>query len=214
MEFFDHLRTFLQFTVGLITILNPIAAAAIMVSLLTPPISNQELTSISKKTTLTVLIASLLAVFLGDLMFKLFDINIHSIKVIGGIILLLLAISMIKGEIFESSSHTPEEHEEAKEKDDISIIPLGIPILFGPGTFTTIVIFKSSAHSLIDLILLVLAIFVSMEVVFIVLKNAVLLDRFLGVTGVKITTRIMGLIVGAIASQFIVSGVKTLWNMY
>ena len=67
---------------------------------------------------------------------------------------------------------------------------------------------------MIDLILLVLAIFVSMEVVFIVLKNAVLLDRFLGVTGVKITTRIMGLIVGAIASQFIVSGVKTLWNMY
>ncbi|EDP74377.1 MarC family protein [Hydrogenivirga sp. 128-5-R1-1] len=213
MEVFDYLRTLLQFTIGLITILNPIAAAAIMVSLLTPPVSKRELVSISKKTTLTILTASLLSTFLGDLIFKLFDINIHSIKVIGGIILLLFSINMIKGKIFEAS-HTPEEHEEAKEKDDISIIPLGIPILFGPGTFTTLVIFKTSTHNWIDLFILITAIFISSVVVFLVFKNAVLLDKFLGITGVKITTRIMGLIVGAIASQFIVSGVKSLWDMY
>jgi len=64
------------------------------------------------------------------------------------------------------------------------------------------------------LILLIISIFISVIVVYFTLKNAVILNRFLGVTGLKITTRIMGLIVGAIASQFIISGAKALWNIY
>jgi multiple antibiotic resistance protein len=213
METLPEITNFLKFTIGLLTILNPIAAAAIMISLMTPPISKLDINYISKKTSLTILIASLSTIFLGDLIFKLFGINIYSIKVIGGIILLLLAINMIRGNIAEAK-HTPEEHEEAKEKEDISIIPLGIPILFGPGTFTTLVIFKASTQNWIEIGLLVVAVFISSAVVFFILKNAFLLNRFLGVTGIKIATRIMGLIVGAIASQFIVAGVKSLWNMY
>ncbi len=208
-----YIKTFLHFTIGLLTILNPIAAVAIMVSLLPPSISKKEINNISIKTSLTVLIASLVTVFLGDIIFKIFGINIHSIKVIGGIVLLVLALSMIKGQISETK-HSTEESEEAKEKEDISIIPLGIPVLFGPGVIATLIIFKIKSQSLIDISLLVLAIFVSTIVVYFTLKNAIFLNKLLGITGIKIATRIMGLIVGAIASQFIVSGVKSLWEMY
>ena len=209
----EIVKTFLHFTIGLLTILNPIAAAAIMVSLLPSSVSEKEINSISIKTSLTVLIASLATVLLGDFIFKIFGINVYSIKVIGGVVLFVLALSMIKGQISETK-HSSEETEEAKEKEDISIIPLGIPVLFGPGVIATLIIFKIKSNSFIDLGLLILSIFISTIVVFFSLRNAIILNKILGVTGMKITTRIMGLIVGAIASQFIVSGVKALWEMY
>ncbi len=208
-----YLRELLHFTIGLLTILNPIAAAAIMVSILPPDISKKEITTISIKTSLTVLIASLLTVFLGNYIFKLFGINIYSIKVIGGIVLFIIALNMVQGKISETK-HSTEESEEAKEKEDISIIPLGIPILFGPGVIATLIVFYTRTSTLLDLGLLILSIFISSVTVFYTLKNAVILNRFLGVTGLKIATRIMGLIVGAIASQFIISGAKALWNIY
>ena len=210
---FEYIKTFLHFTIGLLTILNPIAAAAIMVSLLPSVPSKQEINSISRKTSITVFIASLSTVFLGDLIFKIFGINIYSIKVIGGVVLFVLALSMIKGQISETK-HSSEESEEAKEKEDISIIPLAIPVLFGPGVIATLIIFKTKSQSILDLALLVFSIVLSSLMVFFTLKNAVFLNRLLGVTGIKITTRIMGLIVGAIAAQFIVSGIKALWNLY
>ncbi len=213
MNFFSELQVFFHFTVGLLTILNPVAAAAIMVSLLPSKIEKSEINSISIKTTLTVLTASLTTVIFGDLILKLFGINIHSIKVIGGIVLLVLALNMIRGQVSETK-HSTEETEEAKEKDDISIIPLGIPVLFGPGVIATLIVFKVKASSLLDLILLVISIVISSIIIYIILRNAVFLNKFLGITGLKITTRIMGLIVGAIASQFIVDGVKFLWKMY
>ncbi len=209
----EETKILLHYTIGLLTILNPVAAAAIMVSLIPPDTKKEEITSISIKTSFTVLVASVLTVFLGDLIFKIFGINVYSIKVIGGIVLIVLALSMIKGEISETK-HSKEESKEAKEKEDISVIPLGIPILFGPGVIATLIVFKIKSQTLLEIGLLILSILISTIVVFFTLKNAVLLNRVLGVTGLKITTRIMGLIVGAIASQFIVSGVKSLWNMY
>jgi len=215
MESFSHIiQTFMHFTIGIITILNPIAAAAIMLSLITPPVSDNDIKVTSKKTSLAVLISSLFVILLGDLALKFFGINVFSIKVIGGIILLLIAISMIQGKFVEKTRHSTSEKREAIEKEDISVIPLAIPILVGPGTMATLLVFRIKAVTLVDFFLLIISIFVSSFVVYITLRNAVLLTRFLGITGLKIVTRIMGLIVGAIGSQFIVSGVKALWQMY
>jgi len=185
-----------------------------MLSLITPPVSDNDIKVTSKKTSLAVLISSLFVILLGDLALKFFGINVFSIKVIGGIILLLIAISMIQGKFVEKTRHSTSEKREAIEKEDISVIPLAIPILVGPGTMATLLVFRIKAVTLVDFFLLIISIFVSSFVVYITLRNAVLLTRFLGITGLKIVTRIMGLIVGAIGSQFIVSGVKALWQMY
>ncbi len=213
MDIYSEFKVLLHFTIGLLTILNPVAAAAIMVSLLPTDTTKKEINSISMKTSLTVLIASIFTVLLGDVIFKLFGINVYSIKVIGGIVLLVLSLSMIKGQISETK-HSAEESQEAREREDISIIPLGIPVLFGPGVIATLIVFKTKISNIIELGLLIFSILISTVVVFITLRNAPILTRFLGITGLKITTRIMGLIVGAIASQFIISGVEALWNMY
>ena len=205
-----YLKKFLYFTVTLITIMNPVAAAAITVSILGPEAEPKEVSRIALKASLAVLIASLLTLFAGDFIFKLFGINLPSLKVIGGLILILLALDMLRGRVSETQ-HTKEETEEAMEKEDISIVPLAIPILFGPGTLTTLIILKSRHSDPISLMLLVGAVITATFITYLILRNSYLLVEVLGITGVKIATRLMGLVVGAIGAEFLINGVKKLW---
>jgi len=198
--------------IALITILNPIAAASIMISLITP--SPQNILKVSIKATLTVLIASLVTLFSGEYIFKLFGINVLSLKVIGGVILMLIAINMAYGQS-SKARHTKEEQDEAEEKEDVSIVPIGIPILFGPGVIATIIVLNNNHTKVMSIfqsyMLVTISIVIASGVVFLTLKYAGAINKALGVTGMKILTRIMGLIVGAIAAQFLVSGIKGLW---
>ena len=209
----SYVSTLLHDTVALVTILNPLAAASIMISMISPA-TPTIIRPVAWRATLTVLIASLVTLFTGELIFKLFGINVLSIKVIGGIILMMIAINMAYGQA-SKSRHTPEERDEAEEKEDISVIPLGIPILFGPGVIATIIVLNNTNTqtygSTWSYTLVTLSILLSIVTVYLSLRHAGIINRFLGVTGMKILTRIMGLIVGAIAAQFLVGGIKGLW---
>ncbi len=202
-------------TIALITILNPLAAASIMISLIGSEATSLTVRPIAFKTTLAIIIAGLVTLYSGEYIFKFFGINVMSIKVIGGILLMMIAINMASGNS-SKSRHTPKEHEEAEESEDISIVPLGIPILFGPGVIATIIVLNNTAMktlSLLDSYIIVsLSILISSITTYFILVNATYINRILGVTGMKILTRIMGLVVGAIAAQFMVSGIKGLWG--
>ena len=195
-------------TISLVTILNPVAAAAIMLSL----VKYSEIPEVSKKTTLTVLIASIVTMFLGGVILKLFGINIPSIKAIGGVVLLIIALNMVQGKEIAPTNATKDEHKAAEEKEDVSVIPLGIPILFGPGVITTIIVLSEKSKTLLDKTILLAAIVLSSIIVYITLRNASYISKFLGVNGLKIVTRLMGLIIGAIAFLFLVGGIKALWT--
>jgi len=196
-------------TISLVTILNPIAGAAIMLSL----VKYKEIPSVSRKTSMTVFISSIATMLLGGLIFKIFGINLPSIKAIGGVVLLIIALNMVQGKSVAPTNHTPKEQDSAEEKDDVSVIPLGIPILFGPGVITTIIVLNEKAITLIQKGILAVSILISAIAVYITLVNASSISKFLGVNGLKITTRIMGLIIGAIAFMFLIGGIKALWNM-
>jgi len=210
-----HLSLLLHDTMALITILNPIAAAGIMISLIGSDATSATIRPIAFRTTLTIIISGLITLYSGEYIFNFFGINVMSIKVIGGILLMMIAINMASGNS-SKSRHTPKEHEEAQESEDISIIPLGIPILFGPGVIATIVVLNNTAMktlSMLDSYIVVsISILLSSITTYFILVNAAFLNRILGITGMKILTRIMGLVVGAIAAQFIISGVKGLWG--
>ncbi|NPA27550.1 MAG: NAAT family transporter [Epsilonproteobacteria bacterium] len=198
----------------LITIFNPIAAASIMLGIVD---SEKDIKAIATRASITLLIAALVTLYGGDLIFKLFGINLLSLKVIGGVILMIMAVNMIYGE-GAKFRHSKEEASEAQEKDDISIVPLAIPILFGPGAIATIVVLMHNNLKVVSshwsYILLTLSIIISAAIVYWILKNAIVINRVLGVSGIKILNRVMGLIVGAIAAQFLVAGIKGLWVSY
>jgi len=208
----DLARQVIYNTISLITIIDPIAGAATMLSLLPAAATDRKETArIAWRASVTVLIASVITVLFGDVIFEVFGISLKSVEAIGGVVLLLVSIDMIQGKMEPSTRHSQAETDEALAKEDISIIPLGIPMLFGPGLIATLIVFKSRYASMEQRGMLFLSILIAVATVYLALRFAEYIYKLLGVTGLRITNRLVGLIVGAIAIQFIVAGIKGLW---
>ena len=107
--------------------------------------------------------------------------------------------------------HTSREANAVFEKGDVSVIPIGTPILFGPGAFTTVLIFREEVSSLFGFLQLLIAGLVLSSVIYFLLLNSLSLAKRLGETGMGVTVRVFGLFVGALGSQFVVEGIKRLW---
>jgi len=201
-------QNFLQQAITFFAIMDPIGISAIALSILSPNITKTQITQVAKKSTFTVLVAFFIVLLTGDLILRIFGIAEDSLKVMGGIILILMAISMVNG--------TTNKSTQSEEKNDVesAIIPIGIPIAFGTGLFTTIIIFKHQAETFIDILSITFAFCINALLFFIILKNSTYIKKYLGLTGQNIITKLMGLIVGAIAVQFIVSGIVSLTKGY
>ena len=207
MEFFS---TFLQQSITFFDILDPIGVSAIALSLFNKNITKTQISQIAYKSTLTMLVAFFIVLITGDFILKLFSIDENSLKVMGGIVLILMSISMVSGSVTDKKNESDED----RNDEELAVIPLGIPIAFGTGLFTTIIIFKHQAESFMDLFSITLAFCLNALIFYIVLKNSIYIKKYLGLTGQNIITKLMGLIVGAIAVQFIVSGIVHLAKGY
>ncbi|NOX16429.1 MAG: NAAT family transporter [Epsilonproteobacteria bacterium] len=209
-NFFDLL---LQDTITMMAIMDPLGVSAIMISFLSDGTTKKDVSKIALKTTTTIIIAFFVVLVSGNFLLKLFGIEIDSLKVMGGIILLLMAIKMVNG-MAESKNQTKQERMEAENHEEFSIIPLAIPIIFGPGIFATIVILRNQSEEFSSLIAFIGAYLIVAFSIYLALRNSVHIQKYLGITGSKIISRLMGLIVGAIAVQFIVSGLSVLIKEY
>jgi multiple antibiotic resistance protein len=206
----DNLSTFLQQSITFFAILDPIGISAIALSILSPNITKTQINKVALKTTITIIIAFFVVLISGEMLLKLFGIDQNSLKVMGGIVLILMAISMVNGTTKATEDKTLSE----KNDEELSVIPLGIPIAFGTGLFTTIIIFKHQAQTALDLFSISMAFCLNALVFYLILKNSIYIKKYLGLTGQNIITKLMGLIVGAIAVQFIVGGIVSLSKGY
>jgi len=209
-SFFDFL---LQDTITMMAIVDPLGVSAIMLSLLGDNATKEDVSKIALKSTMTIIIAFFVVLISGNFLLKLFGIEIDSLKVMGGIVLLLMAIKMVNG-LGESKNQTKAERAEAEAHEEFSIIPLAIPITFGPGIFATVVILRNQSEGISSLIAFVISFLIVALFVYLAFKNSIYIRKYIGITGSKIISRLMGLIVGAIAIQFIVSGLSVLIKEY
>ena len=209
----DFFNLLLQHTITMMAIIDPLGVSAIMLSLLPQNTTKAHIDKIAAKATMTIIVAFFVVLLSGNFLLNLFGIEIDSLKVMGGIILLLTAIKMVQGSM-ESKNQTEEEREEAIKNDEFSVIPLGIPITFGPGIFATIIILRGHSESVASLAALIIAYLIVAFSVYLAFKNSIYIRHYLGITGQKIVSRLMGLIVGAIAVQFIVGGISVLAKHY
>jgi len=209
----EFLNLLMQHTITMMAIVDPIGVSAIMLSLLPSTATKEDVNKIAYKSTMTIIVAFFVVLFTGNILLKIFGIELDSIKVMGGIVLLLTGLKMVSGAI-EGKNQTKEERAEAKTHEDFSVIPLAIPITFGPGIFATVVILKGHSHSFMDMLALSLAFLLVALAVYLSFKNSIYIKKYLGITGQKIISRLMGLIVGAIAVQFILSGSASLLKTY
>jgi len=139
----------------------------------------------------------------GKLIFRLFGITLPAFKIAGGVILLLIGLDMLRAR----RSQTKEAPgEEGAEREDVGIIPLGIPMLAGPGAISTVMVLIGGQRGWWYAIPVFLAIAVTSVVSYWILAGASRVRHYLGETGIRILTRLMGLMLTAIAIQFMLNG--------
>lgn len=142
----------------------------------------------------------------GTLLFRAFGITLAAFRTAGGLILWFVAIDMLRGE--RRTQEGREELEEGEAKEDVAFTPLAIPMLAGPGAISTVIVIAGQARGLGDSLIVYGAIVLTGAISYFTLRLGEPLLIRLGKTGIRVVTRIMGLILAAVAVQFVFSGVK------
>ena len=193
---------------SLFTLINPIGITPILLSM-TEDESDSEYQVIIKKGIITAYIILTIFAIMGDLIFKFYGITIYAFMIAGGILFLRNSFDMIDSKISRESS-TPLETKEAIQKEDISITPIGIPLIAGPGAITSIMILSSQTSSYVDKCIVHINILITLIITYIILLLGKKISKKIGTTGIRIIQRIMGLILLVISIQFIITGILLL----
>jgi multiple antibiotic resistance protein len=147
---------------------------------------------------------------LGSLIFRVLGISLGAFRIAGGVLLFLLAVDMLRAERSRQRT-SPEEEAEGLDRPDVSIFPLAIPMLAGPGATSTVMVLVSRARHVWHYVVVFAAITLSALISYGLLRGAVRVERRLGRTGMNVLQRVMGLILAATAVQFVVEGISSLF---
>ncbi len=189
---------------AIFTIVNPLGAVGPFLAM-TGRDSQEKKLSTAKRACLFAAITLATCAAIGGYIFEFFGITLPALKIAGGALLFVVGFDMLN--VRESRSKaTAEEREEGALKEDIAIFPLGIPLLAGPGSMVSVFILGERAKTGMEEAFIYLSIATTMLIAFIVLWQAPRLARLMGATGMNVMSRMMGLILAAIAVQFVLTG--------
>jgi multiple antibiotic resistance protein len=161
------------------------------------------------KGALTALIVLSSFAFAGEQLFKLFGITLPAFELAGGIVLLLIGLDMLQAKR-SPTQETPGDTEEAAQKDDAGIVPLGVPMLAGPGAITSVMVLVGQAQSKWQMAAILISIALTALICYLVLGHSGVVVRMIGNTGIRILVRVMGLLLVALAAQYFVNGLADL----
>jgi len=195
---------------SLFTLINPIGISPILLGI-TKDLNDKEYTKVVKKGIIVAYFILFVFALMGSLIFEFYGITINAFMIAGGILFFRSSIDMIEAKVPRSSS-TPKETEEAEEKEDISITPIGIPLIAGPGAITSVMLLSSQAINITDKLVLHFNIIITLLLTFIILLLGKKISKKIGTTGIRIIQRIMGLILLVLSIQFIINGIIPLVN--
>ncbi|MGB4812626.1 MAG: MarC family protein [Methylophilaceae bacterium] len=206
METYSHL---VKITIALLAIVNPIGSLPIFISA-TDGWQKSDRARTARIVAITVFIVLSLSAFIGADILDFFGISIPSFQVGGGILILLISISMMHGKQSDARQ-TPEEAQNLADREVIAIVPLSIPLLAGPGAISSMIINAQEQTSFWGHIALVIPVAIIAAIIWLTLQLADAITRKLGTIGINIVTRLMGLILAAMAVEFIAHGLTGLF---
>ncbi|MFK3936396.1 MarC family protein [Alkalihalobacillus sp. NPDC078783] len=203
----------LQAIVSIFAIMNPIGNVPIFIAM-TQTNTVRETRAIAFKAIITAFVILTAFLIVGPLLFRAFGITVDALRIAGGIIIFGIGYNLVSAKSKHSHTLHEDEHQEGIEKDDISITPLGIPLIAGPGTIATVMSLTSS-HS--DRISHTIGVFIAFTIILLVTYLIFYYSHWihskLNATELSIVTRLMGLILTVMAVEMIVSGLKEVLTM-
>lgn len=158
-----------------------------------------------------VLVALAILLFfavLGNAILDVFGITIPALRTAGGILLLLIAIDMVFARHSGGTGTTDEEELEARQSHDISVFPLAMPLMAGPGAISAVILLTTGAQSDLEFWLVLAAIVVILALAWLTLLIAIPIQRLLGLTGLSVVSRVVGILLAALAVQFVFDGIQ------
>lgn len=192
--------------ITLFIIVDPIVNVPLFMAILADVDSKKRKLMVKKA---VVIAAVVLVIFTltGNAIFRYLGIEMYSFRIAGGILLFIVSLEMLFGKKPGTKS-TLQEEEEALHKDDVVVTPLAVPLLTGPGAITSGIVLFNSAKSIEEELSLLVAILLVFLVSYIILSRSEKLFEKFGHTGTMVIVRIMGLLLAAIAIQFIITGIE------
>ncbi|WP_136524938.1 MarC family protein [Geomonas ferrireducens] len=197
------------FIVQLFVIVDPLAAVPIFLAI-TSHHNKGERRAIARRGCLIGYFVIVLFIIAGPALLDYFGIGRSAVLISGGLLLFVIALELLYGNPTGTQTSSSEERL-AEKKEDVSVTPLAIPLLAGPGAIVTCLVFASQAPDLFSILLFAAGAFVVFFCAYLLLHWADELARVLGVLGMKVAVRIIGLVLAFIAVQYVINGITELW---
>lgn len=193
----------LSFT-SFFTLINPFGTMPIFLTM-TSELDSQQRTATAKKASIVAFATIVFFAFTGQILFNFFGISVNSFRIVGGVIFFLMGMDMLQARLGKVKV---KDSEVKSYVSDISITPLAIPMICGPGALTNAIVMMEDANSIEKKITLIITVFLVMLLTFLILYSSSKIIKLLGQTGVNVMMRLMGLIVMVIAVEFFFAGLK------
>lgn len=200
---------YFKFFIALVAIVNPVGTIPLFINMT----ANQDEAARKRNGTLASLsmgIILLVVLLSGEAILRFFSISVDSFRVGGGILILLMAISMLNARV-SNVKQTREEELDSAERDSVAVVPLGTPLLAGPGAISTVILYAQRHTSPAHTLSLAIAIAFLVLLTALLFRLAPTIAGLLGRTGINIVTRLMGLIMAAMGVEFIANGLRHLF---
>ena len=205
LDFTEYTKIF----ISLFAILDPIGIIPIII-LFTAGLTAPKRAHVARLASLTVCSILLIALLIGQPLLAFFGISINSFRVAGGILLMLMAIRMLNGNLY-TSSLVKRDSGDGESTAAMTIVPLSTPLLAGPGSISAVILEAHKAYGIAHYMIMSLEIILLSMTVWLTFKIAPWVEQRLGKIGIDVFSRLMGLILAAIAVEFVTSGMRGLF---
>jgi multiple antibiotic resistance protein len=192
--------------VTLFVIVDPVGTATLFAGL-THGWTEPERRASAKLGVLVAAILLLAFAFGGEALMRALGISLSALRIAGGILLFILATDMVLARPSGVRGITRGEREEAEHRDDVAVFPLAFPLISGPGALTSMVLLMGSAKSLIEVGEVVVSVIAVLALTLAALLSSTRLVKLLGVTGTNVIGRVLGVVLAALAAQFVLDGI-------
>lgn len=203
MDWTEYSRMF----IGLFAIVSPIGVVPLYLSF-TENIKSRR-NEVARTTGFSVAVIFTVAMLFGQTLLSFFSISVDAFRVAGGILLMSIAFGMLQAKT-NRTGHTPEEDEDAVDSSSVAVVPLAMPLLAGPGSMSTVILFSNQLEGVVDYLALFIVCQLVALIIWAILHFAPQIGDRMSQTSMNVTTRVMGLILAAMSVEFIVGGLRNL----
>jgi multiple antibiotic resistance protein len=208
---FDYWGLFSQAFLTLFVVMDPVGLAPIFLGLAGHRTSHER-RMFARKASLVAGVVILLFAVAGRPLLNQLGISIAAFRASGGVLLFLIALDMVFAR-HSGTKESQEEELEAKSRADLSVFPIAIPLIAGPGTLASVMILTGKSQSLVGDGIIIGTAFLVLGLCYLALRASSRLVGVIGVTGVNVVSRVLGVLLAALAVQYIADGAKALLEL-